>query len=255
MYNLTIPFNNKTVKLKPVTVQDTLDFFYLGDDLTTIINKLESFIITKDLSLLEKLYSLFYLRDTCVGSLINLKDFAIDINVFLSEFEEIIDIEKKLKIDNFIIELDYPYNFSLHDNDETDLIKSIEIDNEKVILNNLNKKDRGDILNNLSLSLLQQIKNYKSDNENNLRINFKAKGNNYILKYLSTDLVYFLKNIFTALNPYTYRHYIFQLSKRMHDINFLTSQSTLVDLQDYLDLYIKESEESKGIDENNLDGF
>ena len=83
----------------------------------------------------------------------------------------------------------------------------------------------------------------------------KTKGNNYILKYLSTDLVYFLKNIFTALNPYTYRHYIFQLSKRMHDINFLTSQSTLVDLQDYLDLYIKESEESKGIDENNLDGF
>jgi hypothetical protein len=41
----------------------------------------------------------------------------------------------------------------------------------------------------------------------------------------------------------------------MHDISFLTTQSTLVDIEDYIDLYLKENEETKGVNETNLDGF
>ena len=53
MLNLVLPFNNKIVELKPVTLKDSLDFYYLGDDLQTITNKLESFIVTKNLNLVE----------------------------------------------------------------------------------------------------------------------------------------------------------------------------------------------------------
>ena len=44
MYHLVLPFNKKIVELKPVTLKDTLDFYHLGNDLKTIVKKLESFI-------------------------------------------------------------------------------------------------------------------------------------------------------------------------------------------------------------------
>ena len=255
MLNLVLPFNNKIVELKPVTLKDSLDFYYLGDDLQTITNKLESFIVTKNLNLVEKIYSLFYLREECLGSLINLSEFAIDIHVFLSELEEVLSIEKKIKKNNFFIELDYPSNFSFYDNDETALIKSIEIDSEKVILSELNKEHKEALLNFIPSNILKEVRLFKDNNENNLKINFKIKENNYNIKFLSTELIIFLKNIFTTVTPHSYRQYIFTLSKRMHDISFLTTQSTLVDIEDYIDLYLKENEETKGVNETNLDGF
>ena len=255
MYHLVLPFNKKIVELKPVTLKDTLDFYHLGNDLKTIVKKLESFIITKNLNLIEKLYSLFYLRETCLGSLINLSDYALDINIFLSELEEVIDIEKQIVKNNLIIELDYPTNFCYYDNDETSLIKSIQIDSEKVILDSLDKNSKDVLLNYIPQNILKEVKNFRTSNQNNLQISFVVKGNNNIVRYLSTDLIIFLKNIFTVLTPHTYRQHVFTLSKRMQDISYITTQCTLVDIEDYINLYVKETEESKGANDPTIDGF
>jgi hypothetical protein len=255
MIHLVLPFNKKIVELKPVTLKDTLDFYHLGNDLKTIVKKLESFIITKNLNLIEKLYSLFYLRETCLGSLINFSDYALDINMFLSELEEVINIEKLITKNNFIIELDYPTNFCYYDNDETSLIKSIQIDSEKVILNDLDKNSKDVLLNYMPQNILKEVKSYKTKNDHNLQISFFVKGDNHIIKYLSTELIIFLKNIFTVLTPHSYRQHVFTLSKRMHDISYITTQSTLVDIEDYIDLYVKETEESKGASDPSIDGF
>jgi len=40
----------------------------------------------------------------------------------------------------------------------------------------------------------------------------------------------------------------------MHDITFLNN-STFVDIEDYLDLYIKENEQNKNTGDQTLDGF
>ena len=254
MLQPVIPFNKKVVKLKPFTMQNALEFYYLGNHFKTIIKKLESFILTKDLNITEKLYSLFYLRDSCVGSMINTPYTVIDADTFLREFDEILDINKKVKVDNIEVEFDYPYNFSSTILDETEIIKSIKIDAETVYLNKLNKKDREALINSLPSDINEKLKLFVKENINNLCIDVPIKSEKLRLDYRSNTLVLFLKSIFSVVTPHSYREYIFSLSRRMHDINFLNN-STFVDIEDYLNLYIKENEESKNTGDQALDGF
>jgi len=254
MLQPVIPFNKKVVKLKPFTMQNALEFYYLGNDFKTIIKKLESFILTKDLNIVEKLYSLFYLRDSCVGSMINTPSVVIDADVFLREFDEILDINKKVKVDNIEVEFDYPYNFSSTILDETEIIKSVKVGLEKVYLNKLNNKDREALINSLPSDIDKQLGLFVKENANSLCIDVLIKSERLRLNYSSNTFVLFLKSIFSVVTPHSYREYIFSLSRRMHDITFLNN-STFVDIEDYLDLYIKENEQNKNTGDQTLDGF
>lgn len=254
MLQPVIPFNKKVVKLKPFTMQNALEFYYLGNDFKTIIKKLESFILTKDLNIVEKLYSLFYLRDSCVGSMINTPSAVIDADVFLREFDEILDINKKVKVDNIEVEFDYPYNFSSTILDETEIIKSVKVGLEKVYLNKLNNKDREVLINSLPSDIDKQLGLFVKEHANSLCIDVAIKSERLRLNYSSNTFVLFLKSIFSVVTPHSYREYIFSLSRRMHDITFLNN-STFVDIEDYLDLYITENKESKNTGDQALDGF
>ena len=48
--------------------------------------------------------------------------------------------------------------------------------------------------------------------------------------------------MFSGLDENTYREYLFILSRRIPDVNFLVN-STLVDILDYLELYKRECDE------------
>ena len=235
-------------------MQNALEFYYLGNDFKTIIKKLESFILTKDLNIVEKLYSLFYLRDSCVGSMINTPSVVIDADVFLREFDEILDINKKVKVDNIEVEFDYPYNFSSTILDETEIIKSVKVGLEKVYLNKLNNKDREALINSLPSDIDKQLGLFVKENANSLCIDVLIKSERLRLNYSSNTFVLFLKSIFSVVTPHSYREYIFSLSRRMHDITFLNN-STFADIEDYLDLYIKENEQNKNTGDQTLDGF
>ena len=52
-----------------------------------------------------------------------------------------------------------------------------------------------------------------------------------------------IKNLYDCIDPYTYREYLFVLSKRINDVTFLLN-STFLDIIDYMDLYKRENEES-----------
>ena len=54
----------------------------------------------------------------------------------------------------------------------------------------------------------------------------------------------FLDTLYRCIDPFTYREYLFVLSKRMRDVTFLAN-STFIDILDYIELYKRENEEEK----------
>ena len=62
------------------------------------------------------------------------------------------------------------------------------------------------------------------------------------LNFLNASPFILLESLFNCIDPYTYREYIFVLSRRMKDINFLIN-STFIDILDYMDLYKRENED------------
>ena len=64
----------------------------------------------------------------------------------------------------------------------------------------------------------------------------------YEINFLNASPFYFLQNLFNCIDEYTYREYIFVLSKRIKDVTFLLN-STFKDILDYMELYMRENEE------------
>ena len=70
----------------------------------------------------------------------------------------------------------------------------------------------------------------------------QGKANSIEINFLTPSPFQFIDSIFGCLDEHNYREYLFILSKRITDVNFLIN-SPLSDLLDYLDLYKKECDD------------
>ena len=258
---LTFP-NKKEVVVKEILYKD-LRKFCLYDDLTIteVIDYLETFIVTKNLNIVEKFLSLLLLRQKCIGDTISVSSnkgpVDIEINYILKNIGNIENRTKIIKVNDVKYELSLPTQFNCGDSDFIfSLIRSIEIDNEKIILSEVTKEEHAQILNTLP-NLYRDLTNFVKESEIffNLKIiegREKLEIQPVELNVLSQEFTYFILNIFYILSEDDYRQMIFTLCKRMKDINFLMN-CTFIEIEDYYRLYKAEVDrENESLKKQNI---
>ena len=215
---------------------------------TTLSNKvkvLEKFIVTKDLNAVEKFIALLKLRQKCINSAVTLtldgRDIEIGIDAILQSFEEIINIREQRTINDITVVLDYPSRFCVDSDNVLSVIHTIELEDQKIDLSSVPDDEFLQITNSLPGDVLTLIYEFVEKRKDALTFNLLDK---MYLNFLDASPFIFLNNIFECLDDYKFREYLFILSRRMRDINFLLN-CTLVEIYDYIELYRRESEEEK----------
>jgi len=258
----TLP-NKKEVVLEEILYKD-LRKFCLYDNLTIAeaIDYLETFIVTKNLNIVEKFLSLLLLRQQCIGDNISINSNKGSVDVEIAYIlKNIGDIESRTKtiiIDDIKYELSFPTQFNCGNSDFIfSLIRSIEIDSEKIILNEVTDEEHTQILSGLPKSLYKDLTKFVNDSQDffNLKL-IEGKKRLDIeaveLNVLSQEFPYFILKLFYILSGNDYRQMIFTLCRRMKDITFLLN-CTFVEIEDYYKLYKEEVDrENESLQKQNI---
>ena len=258
---LTLP-NKKEVVMEEILYKD-LRKFCLYDNLTIAetIDYLETFIITKNLNVIEKFLSLLLLRQQCIGDTISISSnkgpIDIEINYILKNIGDIEDRTRTIKVGDVKYELSFPAQFNCGDSDFIfSLIRSIEVDNEKIILSEVTKEERTEILNALP-NLYKDLANFVNESESFFDLKLIEGRENLDvqeikLNILSQEFSHFILRLFHIISENDYRQMIFTLSKRMKDIAFLVN-CTFIEVEDYYNLYKEEvSRENESLQKQNI---
>ena len=259
---LTLP-NKKEVVIEEILYKD-LRKFCLYDNLTIAdtIDYLETFVVTNNLNVVEKFLSLLLLRQQCIGDTISISSnkgpIDIEINYILKNIGDIEDRTKTITVGNVKYELSFPTQFNCGDSDFVfSLIRSIEVDNEKITLSEVTKEEHAEILNTLPKTLYRDLTDFVDESENflNLKI-IEGKKNLDVaeikLNVLSQEFSHFILNMFNVISGNDYRQMIFTLCRRMKDIAFLVN-CTFVEIEDYYKLYKDEVDrENESLQKQNI---
>mgnify|MGYP003151892461 CR=1 FL=1 len=259
---VTLP-NKKEVVMKEILYKDLRKFsLYDNLSITTAIDHLETFIVTKDLNIIEKFLSLLLLRQQCIGDAIPISSSKgtvdIQINHILKNIGYIENKCKEVTIDKVKYELSFPTQFNCGDSDFIfSLIRSIEVDSEKVILNSVTEQDYNQILRNLPKALYKHLTNFVDNSHDFLNLKVIEGRQNLniepvVLNVLSQEFSLFILRLFYVLSGDDYRHMIFMLSRRIKDINFLIN-CTFKEIEDYFRLYKEEVDrENESLQKQNI---
>ena len=247
----TLP-NKKEVVMKEILYKD-LKKFCRPDNLTiaAAIDYLETLIVTKNLNIVEKFLSLLLLRQQCIGDVLSIPSnkgqTGIQISYILKTIGDIEDRTRTVIIDDVKYELSFPAQFNCGDSDFIfSLIRSIEIDNEKIILSEVTKKEYAQLLITLPKTLYKDLTNFVNESEDFFELQIiesreKLDIEEVKLNVLSQEFPHFILKLFYILSENDYRQMIFTLSRRMKDISFLMN-CTFVEIEDYYNLYKEEIE-------------
>ena len=242
----TLP-NGKEVKVKQFLYKHIRELLLHNNSLHTKLNYLEDFIVTKNLNVIEKFITLLMLREKCIRPTAQItiggNDKDVNIKYILESFQECLDIRREVIRDNIEITLDYPSRFCVNTNNVLSVIRGITIEGEALNLDILTDEEFVQIINKLPADVLNNVNEFVSEKQDAFRYPLLQGKNNPInLNFLSSSPFLFIDSMFSGLDENTYREYLFILSRRIPDVNFLVN-STLVDILDYLELYKRECDE------------
>jgi len=249
--SFTLP-NKKEVVVKEILYKDLRKMaLYNDSSRSNIIKFLESFIVTKGLNVVEKLFTLFILREKCIGEQVAVGSKKGNVNIDLQLFRKNIgsfdDIRQEIDVEGIKCVLNYPSRFYVGDTDFIfSLIESLEIDNEKIILSSLSEEDYTNVVGRLPDTIFNYIEKFvKSNAPHFSMIVYNGKESMEIdeikLNMLDGSLVAFIVKLFDCIGDTDYREMLFVLSKRIPDVLFLTN-CTYLELFDYYKLYQDEVE-------------
>ncbi len=239
--------NGKEVTVKQFLYKHIRELTLQGDCYSSKLEFLESFILTKDLNVLEKFIIFLMLREKCIKSTTPMNLDGADKDVSLSyirkSFEEYLDIRSKVTVNNIELTLDYPSRFCINTNNVLSVIREVRIEDQHINVDTLTEEEFINVINQLPAEILNTVNNFVTDKQQAFTFPLlQGKDNSVEINFLTPSPFQFINSIFGCLDEPSYREYLFILSKRIHDINFLIN-SPLSDLLDYLDLYKKECEE------------
>ena len=110
-------------------------------------------------------------------------------------------------------------------------------------MDTLSEEEFIQVINQLPADILKTVDDFVTDKQQAFIFPLlQGKANSVEINFLTPSPFQFIDSIFGCLDEPIYREYLFILSKRIPDVNFLIN-SPLSDLLDYLDLYKKESDE------------
>ena len=242
----TLP-SGKEVLVKQFVYKHLRELLFRDNSLYTKLKYLESFIITQDLNAVEKFIALLMLRERCIRSKAQLtidgKDKNINIKYIIESFQECIDIRREIVKDDIKITLDYPSRFCVNTDNVLSVIRDITVDGESLNLDILTDDEFVQVINKLPADILNTVNQFVAEKQDAFKFPLlQGKNNPADLNFLNSSPFLFIDSMFAGLDENTYREYLFVLSKRIRDVNFLIN-SPLVDIIDYLDLYKRENDE------------
>lgn len=253
---LSVPNIDDPVEAKVFTMRDLRNIIKLRKSPTHVVEYLEGMIITKNLNRIDMFLSLLSLFDECVSSTVPINNSEGDtvkiyVDSIFSRFLDYPEIVTKVNITKGMdIILDYPIGITC--GGFTDYISKVIIDgNETITLKDLSVKDRQTIYNSLPSSLSSTVLKFIEDNSEIFKfsISKNKKLSRNVIDINSNNLQMFITNSFITMNEMTFREYIFVLSKRVTDINFLM-ESTPKDLDDFYKLYNTEIDKESSNNSN-----
>jgi len=238
--------NGKSVAVKEFLYKDVREFFY-DKPVEARAEFFNSFIITKNLNVLEKFLALVKLRERCIKQSISIningREKEVGIDFILKTFNEILDIREEVIIDNIKLVLDYPTEFIVSSDSLFKIIQTIEIDNEIIDLHKVTEDEYNIITSSLPAQVLKTITDFYHSKKRALVFNL-FEGSDVEINFLNSTPFAFLNTLYKCIDANTYREYLFVLSKRMRDATFI-SNSTFVDVLDYIELYRRENDDEK----------
>ena len=241
-----IPLNNKKVQLKLFKFKHINELHWQKDSLNNNIRFLESFILTPGLNAIEKFISLLLLRSECIDSSIsiqkNKRSAKADIEYILQSFSELKDIRTVVVHENFEFTFDYPSRLCVDSDTMFSVLRQIKLDDTVVELDFVPDKDFKQIISNLPPSCFSVITSFIDKNAECFSFPLLPGRSNNEIDFTDRTASLFINNLFDCISESTYREYLFLLSKRFSDINFLLN-CTFYEIEDYISLYRKECQE------------
>ena len=163
--SFTLP-NKKEVTVNEILYKDLRKMsLYNDSSYSNIIKFLESFIVTKGLNIVEKLFTFFILREKCIGEQVAVGSKKGNVNIDLQLFRKNIgsfdDIRQEVDVEGIKCTLNYPSKFFVGDTDFIfSLIESVEVDNEKIILSSLSEDDYKNIIGKLPDTIFKYLEEF-----------------------------------------------------------------------------------------------
>ena len=173
--SFTLP-NNKEVIVNEILYKDLRKMaLYSDSSLPNTIDFLESFILTKGLTVVEKLFAFFILRERCIGDQVAIGSkkgkVNIDLHVFKKNIGSFDDIREEIDVDGIKCVLNYPSRFFVGDTDFIfSLIESLEVDNEKVTISSLSKQEYDKIISRLPDTIFNHLEAFVQKNSTHFNI-------------------------------------------------------------------------------------
>ena len=231
--SFTLP-NKKEVTVNEILYKDLRKMsLYNDSSYSNIIKFLESFIVTKGLNIVEKLFTFFILREKCIGEQVAVGSKKGNVNIDLQLFRKNIgsfdDIRQEVDVEGIKCTLNYPSKFFVCDTDFIfSLIESVEVDNEKIILSSLSEDDYKNIIGKLPDTIFKYLEEFTRSHLSHFSmIVFEGQESMEIdeikLNMLDGSLPAFIVKLFDCIGDTDYREMLFVLSKRIPDVLFLTN--------------------------------
>ena len=224
---------------------------YRDSTTSGIIEFLESFILTDNLNVVEKLLTFFMLREKCIGEKIVVGSSKGNVNISLEFLKDNIgvfdDISETVDIEGIQCVLNYPSKFNLGSTDFVfSLIESIQLEDEKILISELTDSEYNSVINKLPETVFHYLEDFVSRNRSHFDISVfdgrEKLGIDAIkLNLLDKSLPMFIARIFDCIDDANYREMLFVLCKRIPDITFLTN-CTYLEIEDFYKLYSDELE-------------
>jgi hypothetical protein len=251
-----LPHNRKKVDVRVFNFGDIRNFLLVKDSHKKLAEFLESFIVTKGLNSIEKFIALMKLRGISFGDEVTLQgSFTVTVDYLLEDFAEITDITEVLQYEGVEITLDYPTRFCCEVNDIYSIITKVEMGDEVIHTSDISEEEFERMLSSLPPRIFNDVIGFIKRKSSNLNFYFFKNKNTNTLKetaisFLTVDPLVTLYNSFFYMTESSFREYVFLLSKRIPDVNFLLN-CTLTDIEDYFKLYKMEVERENDRLKNN----
>ena len=243
---VTLP-SGKEVVVKEFLYKHIRELLFQNNSLENKLKYLEGFIVTQNLNVIEKFITLLILREKCIKPTAMLSidkvDKEVSIGYILESFEETVNIREEINTGDIQLTLDYPSKFCINTNNLLSVIREIKIEDQYIIMDTLPEDEFLQVINKLPAEILSIVDSFVTGKQEAFVFPLlRGRHSSYNINLLDPSPFVFLDSLFTCIDENSYREYLFVLSKRIRDVEFLIN-SSLIDILDYLELYKRECED------------
>jgi hypothetical protein len=245
-------FTNNSSNIESFNIEDCRNIsFSIANESDECLHEILVSKITNADNAVDKFNSLLLARLKFINEIwvLNNGESNINLNVSIlrkSLIDKIKPIEEILCIDGMNITLDYPTSLYIHNHEDLiiNCIKKIQIKENSLNFNRLDKSEKYDIVNKLKASTIESIFYYiHKNNKNIILLDSSVILNPISVNFFDNSAFFLLKSLYHYYDYDSIIEMLFILSKRFNDISFLNTRTPL-ELDSLIRMYEDENSQN-----------